>query len=161
MNKVYLGIGTNLGEREINLKNALVSINENIGPVLKSSSVYETDPWGFKAESKFLNMVVLVETKLTAFGVLGSILMIEAQMGRIRKEKQYSSRVIDIDILLYGDLIIDEQCLKVPHPLMPDRKFVLVPLCEISPEIIHPVLEKSVSSLLKLCKDKSRVKKIR
>jgi 2-amino-4-hydroxy-6-hydroxymethyldihydropteridine diphosphokinase len=160
MKKVFLGIGTNLGNRESNLKEAVARIEEYIGKVTRSSSVYETEPWGFQAEDEFLNMVVKVETKLTPSGLLGRILMIESLLGRVRSEKQYSSRVIDIDILLYEDLVIDEENLKIPHPLLHERKFVLVPLCEIEPELVHPVLNKSVATLLESCLDKSKVKKI-
>jgi len=156
---VFLGIGTNLGNRENNLKEAVFRLEEYIGKVLNSSSVYETEPWGFQARDEFLNMVVKVETKLTPSGLLGRILMIESLSGRARSEKQYSSRIVDIDILLYEDLIIDEKSLKIPHPLMHERRFVLVPLCEIDPEMVHPVLKKSVASLLKSCKDKSKVEK--
>ena len=159
MNKVILGIGTNLGNREDNLKKAVDGIRENIGTVVQASSVYETDPWGFKSEDKFLNMVVKVETMLTHSGLLGRILMIESLSGRVRSEKQYSSRVIDIDILFYNDIVIDEASLQIPHPRMHERKFVLVPLCEIEPEMIHPVLKKSFASLLKTCMDKSNVTK--
>jgi 2-amino-4-hydroxy-6-hydroxymethyldihydropteridine diphosphokinase len=159
MKRVFLGIGTNLGNRGNNLKEAVARIAENIGPIMKSSSVYETEPWGFQASDEFLNMVVMVETKLTPSGLLGRILMIETLLGRVRDEKQYTSRVIDIDILFYEDQIIDEKSLKIPHPLMHERRFVLVPLCEIDPEMVHPVLKKTVASLLKTCKDKSKVKK--
>src|SRR5450759_4493849 len=160
MKKVFLGIGTNLGNRESNLKEAVARIEEYIGKVTRSSSVYETEPWGFQAEDEFLNMVVKVETKLTPSGLLGRILMIESLLGRVRSEKQYSSRVIDIYILLYEDLVIDEENLKIPHPLLHERKFVLVPLCEIESELVHPVLNKSVATLLESCLDKSKVKKI-
>ena len=159
MKKVFLGIGTNLGNRESNLKEAVARIEEYIGPVVKSSSVYETEPWGFQTENEFLNMVVKVETKLTPSGLLGRILMIESLSGRVRGEKQYTSRVIDIDLLLYENMIIDEESLKIPHPLMHERRFVLVPLCEIESQMIHPVLNKSIASLLGACKDKSKVKK--
>ncbi len=161
MNIVFLGIGANLGERFTSLKNAFSEIEEHIGSVLRFSSVYETDPWGFETSDRFLNMVVEAETQLTPSGVLGAILVIEANLGRIRNEKQYSSRVIDIDILFYNDLIIDTKILKIPHPLMHERKFVLVPLCEIAPDLVHPVLKKSSYELLQLCKDKSEVKRYR
>jgi 2-amino-4-hydroxy-6-hydroxymethyldihydropteridine diphosphokinase len=157
MKTVFLGIGTNLGNRESNLKEAIARIEEYIGKVVKSSSVYETEPWGFQTGDEFLNMVVKVETKLTPSGLLGRILMTGSLSGRVRGEKQYSSRVIDIDILLYEDLIIDEKSLKIPHPLMHERRFVMIPLCEIEPEMVHPVFKKSISSLLKSCKDKSKV----
>ena len=161
MNIVFLGIGTNLGNRGNNLKEAVSLIEEHIGQVLKSSFIYETEPWGFQSGDEFLNMVVKVETKLIPSGIMERILMIESLMGRVRGEKQYSSRVIDIDILLYERMVIDEKNLKVPHPLMHERKFVLVPLCEIEPDMVHPVLNKTISSLLKSCKDKSKVRKCR
>lgn len=160
MNKVFLGLGTNMGNREANLKEAVAKIGESIGEILNVSSVFETEPWGFDAELNFFNMAVEVETSHTPSGVLGAILMIEAQLGRIRTAKQYSSRVIDIDILFYEDLIMDEIALKIPHPLLSSRKFVLVPLNEIAPEFIHPVLKKSVGALLKSCEDLSEVRKI-
>jgi 2-amino-4-hydroxy-6-hydroxymethyldihydropteridine diphosphokinase len=144
-----------MGDREANLSEAVSRIEENIGNILKSSSLFETEPWGFESESKFLNSAVEVETKLTPSGVLGAILMIEAQLGRVRSEKQYSSRVIDIDILFYDDLIMNEISLKIPHPLLHKRKFVLLPLNEIVPELVHPVLKKSIGSLLESCEDNS------
>jgi 2-amino-4-hydroxy-6-hydroxymethyldihydropteridine diphosphokinase len=101
MKVVFLGVGTNLGNRERNLKEAVARIEEYIGRVLKSSSVYETEPWGFQSGNEFLNMVVKVETKLIPSVLLERILMIESLLGRVRNEKQYSSRVIDIDILFY------------------------------------------------------------
>jgi 2-amino-4-hydroxy-6-hydroxymethyldihydropteridine diphosphokinase len=159
MNVVFLGIGTNLGSRELNLEKAVAGIEEYIGPVVRSSSVFETEPWGFSSGDVFLNMVVKAETELTPSGLLGRILMIESLSGRVRGEKQYSSRILDIDILLYNDIVLDEANLKIPHPLMHDRKFVLVPLCEIEPDLEHPVLKKSVISLLKSCKDNNVVRK--
>ena|SRR5664279_2276057 len=159
MKIIYLGIGTNLGNREENLGQAVTRIEEYIGPVLKSSSIYETSPWGFESNEEFLNMVVKVETKLIPSGLLGRLLMIESLLGRVRGEKHYSSRLIDIDILLYGDLIVEEESLTIPHPLLHERKFVMVPLCEIAPDIIHPVFGKTLGELLEECKDDSEVKK--
>jgi 2-amino-4-hydroxy-6-hydroxymethyldihydropteridine diphosphokinase len=160
MKIVFLGVGSNLGNRENNLEQAVARIVEYIGPVLKSSSIYITEPWGFKAEEEFLNIVVKIGTKLTPSGILGRILMIESLLGRVRDNKQYTSRLIDIDILLYGDIIVDEESLKIPHPLLHKRKFVLVPLCEIESEMIHPVLNKSIAELLESCEDQSEVKKL-
>jgi 2-amino-4-hydroxy-6-hydroxymethyldihydropteridine diphosphokinase len=159
MKIVFLGIGTNLGDREINLEAAVARINEFIGPVLNSSSVYETEPWGFNSKDEFLNMAVKVETELTPSGLLGRILMIESLMGRVRNQEQYSSRLIDIDILFYDEMIVDEESLKIPHQLLHKRKFVLAPMCEIAPELTHPVLKKTIAELLELCEDTSNVKR--
>jgi 2-amino-4-hydroxy-6-hydroxymethyldihydropteridine diphosphokinase len=159
MKIVFLGIGTNLGNREKNLSEAISMIRENIGKVVKASSVFESEPWGFQSENKFLNMVVKIETKLSTSGLLGRILMIEAFLGRVRGEKQYSSRVIDIDILFCEDIVIDEESLKIPHPRLHERRFVLIPLCEIDPEFVHPVLKRSLRELLEECGDKCQVSK--
>jgi 2-amino-4-hydroxy-6-hydroxymethyldihydropteridine diphosphokinase len=160
MNKVFLGIGTNLGDREKNLTEAIDKIGQHIGTVLNASSVYETAPWGFEAENDFLNMVICVETLLTPDQMLQKINLIESTMGRERNQDRYSSRIIDIDILLYNDLVLYEKGLKIPHRLMHERKFVLVPLCELAPDLIHPVLQKSMRLLLEECRDRSRIDKI-
>ena len=151
MNNVFLGIGTNLGNRKVNLRKAIEMIGENIGKVIKSSFVYETAPWGFDTENDFLNMVVMVETAHTPSEILKKIITIESMLGRERNQDRYSSRIIDIDILLFDDLIINENGLKIPHPLIHERRFVLVPLCEIAPDIIHPVQKITISSLLTDC----------
>jgi 2-amino-4-hydroxy-6-hydroxymethyldihydropteridine diphosphokinase len=161
MKIVFLGIGTNLGNRESNLEQAVVRIEEYVGPVLDSSSIYETEPWGFQAKDEFLNKVVKVETELTPSEILERILIIESIMGRVRSKERYSSRLIDIDILICEDMIIDEENLKIPHRLLHQRRFVLVPLCEVASDMIHPVLKKSISDLLEICEDKSEVKKYR
>jgi 2-amino-4-hydroxy-6-hydroxymethyldihydropteridine diphosphokinase len=160
MNKVYLGIGTNLGDRKRNLREAIEKIEEHIGMVLSSSSIYETAPWGFDAESDFLNMVILVETIHSPAELLKKIFTIESGMGRERDQDRYSSRVIDIDILLYDDLVLDQKGLKIPHRLMHERRFVLAPLCEIAPDLIHPVLRKRMKVLLEECRDKSKIVKL-
>jgi 2-amino-4-hydroxy-6-hydroxymethyldihydropteridine diphosphokinase len=104
-------------------------------------------------------MVVKLETNLSPSGLLGRILMIESLLGRVRSDTHYASRIIDLDILFYDNIIINEISLKIPHPLMQERMFVLVPLCEIEPDYVHPVFNQTIASLLKKCKDKSKVRK--
>ncbi len=159
MKKVFLGLGSNIGEREETLKTAKKMIAESVGSVSSVSSVYETEPWGFESENEFLNMVLSVDTDLTPSGILGRILMIESQLGRIRCEDKNSSRSIDIDILLYSNEVVKEAALEIPHPRLHLRKFVLVPLAEIAPELMHPVFNKTILVLLKECKDDGKVRK--
>jgi 2-amino-4-hydroxy-6-hydroxymethyldihydropteridine diphosphokinase len=161
MKNIFLGLGSNLGERKETLQKAKIRIEEVIGTVVSASSIYETEPWGFKSENDFLNMVMSVKTELSPSGLVGRILMIESQMGRTRGDAGYTSRNIDIDILLYDNEIVKEGALIIPHPKMHDRRFVLIPLAEIAPDLIHPVFSMSIASLLKSCKDKSKVRKFR
>ena len=160
MSTVFLGIGTNLGDRESNLREAILKIEEHIGMVLKFSAVYETAPWGFDAENDFLNMAVMVETIYSPAELMEKIIGIESMLGRDRNQDRYSSRIIDIDILFYNDLIINEKGLKIPHPLLHERRFVLVPLNELAPDLIHPVKGKSISLLLEECRDRSEIIKL-
>ena len=157
MTRTFLGLGSDTGDRIKNLSDALAHIEKSIGKTIRSSSVYETEPWGFESEMKFLNQVVEVETELNPSGLLGRILRIEAEMGRLRDRTGYSSRIIDVDILFYKDEIIDYASLQIPHPRLHERKFVLVPLNEIAPDLIHPVYNKKICILLKECKDESEV----
>jgi len=157
---VFLGIGSNLGDRAGNLRNAVNMIGEVTGTAVRESSVYETEPWGFSADTSFLNMVVGFETSLHPGALLSAMLDIEVSMGRIRSKSKYSSRVIDIDILLFGDLVLNEKLLQIPHPHLHERRFVLVPLAEIAPDFIHPLFKKSVLILLESCPDPSSVLKI-
>lgn len=120
--------------------------------------VYESDPWGFEANQRFLNRVVILETDLSAQPLLSRVLAIEKELGRERLVKGYSSRKIDIDILYYSELQIAEPDLVIPHPGIPDRRFVLVPLTEVAGSFVHPVLKKSNASLLEQCGDKSNVR---
>jgi 2-amino-4-hydroxy-6-hydroxymethyldihydropteridine diphosphokinase len=155
MNFVFLCIGSNLGERDNNLTRALAYVERSIGDIVRSSAIYETDPWGFKTESKFLNMVIKVKTECNPQELLGAILQIEKDLGRKRNGAHYSSRIMDIDILFYNDLVLNDPDLTIPHPLIAARKFVLVPLCEIASEYIHPDLNISISDLLNSCNDTS------
>jgi len=156
---IFLGIGSNKGDRVKNLENALSLINSNVGEILSISYVYETEPWGFESNNKFLNMVAKVNTYLSPFVLMKKLQAIEIRLGRTRSLTRYTSRSIDIDILFYGSRIIRERMLTVPHPLITDRKFVLVPLCDIAPEGVHPVLRKTFSELLIECADSGCVRK--
>ena len=141
MAKVYLGLGTNLGQKEKNLELAVEKINEKIGKVTSLSSFYETAPWGFDSENSFLNAAACVVTEYAPLEVLAMTQNIERELGRTLKSKDgiYHDRLIDIDILLYDDLILDTPELQIPHPLMTERAFVMDPLQEIAPELFHPI----------------------
>ncbi len=136
--KVFLGLGSNLGDCEENIRKAISLIGERVGLVIRQSSLIETEPWGFESDNKFLNAVILCETTLTPRQVLRATQKIERELGKLRKHSTrrtplsiYHDRPIDIDILLYDDLTIDEPDLKIPHPLMHERDFVMIPLKEI------------------------------
>jgi 2-amino-4-hydroxy-6-hydroxymethyldihydropteridine diphosphokinase len=135
--KAYLGIGTNLGDRAANLHCAVEQINEQAGHVLACSSFIETEPWGFASDNAFLNAVVEIDTPYTPHELLRITQTIEREMGRTHKSigGVYSDRIIDIDILLYEDLVINEPGLTIPHPLMWQRRFVYEPLLEIAPHL--------------------------
>ena len=130
---VYLGLGSNLGDKAANITLAVQYIEEQIGHVVRQSALYSSEPWGFESENDFVNAVVRCETTLTPHKLLLATQRIERQMGRKRKSKDgvYHDRIIDIDILLYDDLTVDTPTLKIPHPLMQQRDFVMEPLREI------------------------------
>ncbi|HOU31013.1 MAG TPA: 2-amino-4-hydroxy-6-hydroxymethyldihydropteridine diphosphokinase [Bacteroidales bacterium] len=154
---VYLGIGSSKGDRPGNLRRATEMIESLIGKIIRSSEVYETSPWGFESLENFLNMVLIAETFLAPDELLDKIHSIESALGRKRTGNRYSHRVIDIDILFYGNRVIKTDALTVPHPLLHKRKFVLVPLCSIAPEMVHPVKGKTIRALLDECTDEGMV----
>lgn len=159
-NNVFLGLGSNLGDRKALLDKALELIAESVGPVIASSGIYETEPWGFKNGTDFLNMVVQVHTELNPAELLTKLALIENKLERKRSNRRYVSRTIDIDILIYGKRVINRPDLIIPHPLIQERKFVLVPLCELAPELVHPVINKTFAELLRECRDERNIKKI-
>lgn len=159
-NTAYLLLGGNLGYREANLKKAIELLNDKIGDVIAISSLYETAAWGKTDQPAFLNQAVSLRTRLTALEVLESALSIEQELGRVRKDK-WGERLIDIDLILFGNEIINiPDKLQVPHPHMQDRKFVMKPLAEIAPQVIHPVLGETILSICSNIKDPLEVKKL-
>jgi len=155
-NQVYLGLGSNLGDRQENLALARQLISEQIGDIVVQSSIYETAAWGLTDQNDFLNQVICVTTKYEASEVLKKVLAVELSMGRVREIK-WGIRLIDIDILYYNDAIVMFDNLAVPHPFIHERRFVLAPLAEIAPDFIHPQLKQTNAALLAHCTDTSEV----
>lgn len=158
MNTTYLLTGGNLGNREQNLASARQLIIEQCGTIVTASSLYETAAWGNADQPAFLNQALALDTLLNAKQLIRRLLKIEKQLGRIREEK-YGPRIIDIDILLFNDEKHNYHFLKIPHPEMQNRRFALLPLAEIAPEILHPVLNKTILQLLTECPDELYVRK--
>jgi 2-amino-4-hydroxy-6-hydroxymethyldihydropteridine diphosphokinase len=157
MTLVYLGLGSNIGDRSMNLTEAKKQISERIGIVKKVSPVYETEPWGFISSSFFLNQVISVETSLEPLFVLGAMNSIEISMGRSRTNKEYQDRIIDIDLLFFDDLIMNTKEIMIPHPHLHERRFVLRPLSDIAGAMIHPVHKKTIAELLVNCSDQNNI----
>lgn len=149
MVKTYLGLGTNIGNRLRNLITAAALLAERAGDVLSISSFYETEPVGFQSDNQFLNAAVYLETTCSPQELLEITQAIEREMGRTSKSVngQYKDRIIDIDILLYGDWVINQETLTLPHPLMQEREFVMAPLAEIAPMVVHPVSGKTMQQI--------------
>lgn len=149
MATVYLGLGTNLGNKEANLRTAIYKLQERIGKQVSLSSFYETAPWGFESDHSFLNAAIGLETILSPIEILHITQEIEKELGRTKKSVNgsYSDRLIDIDILLYDTLVLQTPELTIPHPLMTERDFVMKPLIEIAGNVIHPTRQKTLSEL--------------
>ena len=148
MHKVFIGIGTNLGDRHKNIEDAFKNLQFYNLKIIKKSPVYETEPYGLREQPNFLNCVVEIETEEPPEELLKNFLKIEEEMGRERKIP-WGPRIIDLDILFYENLIINEESLKIPHPDIENRFFVLKPLSDIAPKFIHPIFKKTIKQMLK------------
>lgn len=157
--QVFLLTGSNMGDSAGYLREAEEHITSRVGMIVKRSAIYKTEPWGNKDQQYFLNQVVEIQTVLEPEEVLHTILNIELEMGRNRILK-WGPRVIDIDLLFYGSLIMQSQRLTIPHPLLHERRFTLLPLSEIAPGFIHPVLNQTIQLLLDTCADTSLVERM-
>ena len=157
--KAYLGIGTNLGDRTANLSRAVALIDEQAGHVLACSSFIETEPWGFESDTPFLNMVICFNCQLQPTELLDLTEKTEKELGRSTKSSDgiYKDRPIDIDILLYGNHVIESERLTIPHPRLHERLFVLEPLMEISPLLVHPIFQKTITELTDCIKSDKKV----
>jgi 2-amino-4-hydroxy-6-hydroxymethyldihydropteridine diphosphokinase len=148
----YLLLGSNIGDRAAHLQQAQHTLAATAGEVVAASAFYETAAWGLEDQPAFLNQVLAVRTALAAPALLAACLTTEQQAGRERHQR-WAARTLDVDILLYGDAIIDTPTLTVPHPALPGRRFALTPLAEVAPQLLHPQLRQTVSELLAICPD--------
>ncbi len=160
MHKVFLGIGGNIGNKADNFNKVYTFIQNDLGKIAKSSSVYETPPWGFSSDDNFWNQVLFIETDLSPIELLQKIAEIENNFDRKREVGKYNSREMDIDILYYDNIYIETENLTIPHPRIQQRKFVLVPLNEIAPDFKHPLLRLTSFQMLENCKDGSVILKL-
>jgi len=160
LNRVFLGIGGNLGDRLGNLRSAVDLIGERIGRIEKVSSVYLSEPWGFKHAKYFTNIVAEVYTTFSADEVLTKAFEIEAELKRTRLGNGYEGRTMDIDILFFNSEIINTERLMVPHPHICQRLFVLLPMQEIEPDFVHPQNGKTMKELTKICNDAGKIRRL-
>ncbi|MCK9255694.1 MAG: 2-amino-4-hydroxy-6-hydroxymethyldihydropteridine diphosphokinase [Bacteroidales bacterium] len=160
MNKLYLGIGGNLGNRIENIQKTLSLIAEKIGKIEKLSSIYLSEAWGFQHKKYFTNIVIKLNTEKSPEKTLKLISEIELKLKRIRNSQDYEGRTMDIDILFYNNEIIKTKDLIIPHPHIQDRLFVLLPLSEIEKDLLHPIFKKTSLEILKECEDKGQIRKL-
>ncbi|MGP1446705.1 MAG: 2-amino-4-hydroxy-6-hydroxymethyldihydropteridine diphosphokinase [Candidatus Limimorpha sp.] len=160
MTTCYVLFGSNEGNKAEIFDRACGYINERCGTITAVSSSYETEPWGFDSEEWFLNRLVVLETPLPSNDLMRELLAIEKQLGRVRGDNanRYVSRSIDLDILYYGETVLHEETLTLPHPRLHLRRFALLPMCEVAPDFVHPVLHRTQTELLAQCPDQSMVK---
>ena len=154
---IFLGLGSNQGERELNLKNSIKLLNSRAGKVLNTSGIYESEPWGVKDQSYFLNQVIEIETLIDPIDLLNICKNIEYDMGR-KPGIRWGKRVIDIDILYYNSKVINQKELIIPHKLMHERKFVMIPLNDLNENHLHPILKITNKEILNKCIDSCKVK---
>ena len=162
METCFVLFGSNMGDKKAIFDQACLLINNRCGHVVQVSSAYESEPWGFEAKEWFLNRLIIVETELEPEEMMRQLLDIEAELGRVRHldAEGYSSRTADLDILYYGSRIVLTESLTIPHPRLHQRRFTLLPLCEVAPEFVHPAFNLTQTELLKRCFDFSEVRKI-
>lgn len=158
MARIVLSLGSNIEPREKHLKKAIAEIADWSESALKVSNMYSTEPVGFRSEKEFLNLAVLFETSCSPAELLAKIHAVESKMGRIRTPGRVEDRIIDMDILFYDDLILNTDELSIPHPRLHERSFVLTPLLDIVPDLVHPILHKTIWELYDECKDLSEVR---
>ena len=156
MPKVYLHLGSNVGDKKLNIFQAIKAIGNEIGELVSKSKLYSTEAWGNEDQEDFINLALCVKSLLSPDAVLDKIQSIESRLGRVRDDK-WAARTIDIDIIFYDVLVVDDKRLTIPHPLMQERNFVLVPLMEIAAECIHPIFNLTVEELYASTKDKKDV----
>jgi 2-amino-4-hydroxy-6-hydroxymethyldihydropteridine diphosphokinase len=161
MNKAYLSLGTNLGDKKSNILFAITQIDSKIGNITAKSHLYATAPWGFESKNEFFNMALTVDTCLEPFALLEELKKIENEAGRKKTtSNSYEDRLLDIDLLLYNDVIFQSELLEIPHPRLHLRKFVLIPLLDIAPQLVHPVFQKTMIILTEICPDTSILRRI-
>lgn len=160
MNTAYLILGGNIGNRLQNLQEAIQLISKKAGVIKKKSDIFTTSAWGNTDQPDFLNQALCLQTPLTAADLLETLISIEQILGRVRDQQKWTERVIDIDILFYNTDIINTTDLKIPHPYLQERMFVLVPMAQLAPMLVHPALQKNIQTLLLECTDKLEVIKL-